>query len=46
MVILDEASSEDTYKNCEHLQNFITSAKIRYERKGMDTVMIVQGRFF
>ena len=40
MVILDEASSEDTYKNCEHLQNFITSAKIRYERKGMDTVMI------
>ena len=40
MVILDEASSEDAYKNCEDLKNFITSAKIRYERKGVDTVMI------
>ena len=40
MVILDEVPSEDTYKNCEHLKNFITSAKVRYERKGVDTVMI------
>jgi hypothetical protein len=40
MVILDEASSEDTYKNCEHLKNFITAPKVRYERKGVDTVMI------
>lgn len=40
LVILDEASSDDIYKNCEHLKNFITAPKVRFERKGVDTVMI------
>jgi hypothetical protein len=40
MVILDEASGDDTFKNSEHLKSFITSEKVRFERKGISTVMI------
>lgn len=40
MVILDEAKGKDTFTNSDSIKSFITAEKVRYERKGVDSIMI------